>query len=169
MAGSDGALTSNNTFAVMLSGDGGWAGLDQDLAAELNRRGIPVVGFSSLRYFWSAQPPDHAARDINRIISHYAQAWHRSRVLLIGYSFGADVLPFIVERLPGATRAQVDSVSLLGLSSAADFEVHISGWMPGDDKGEFPIAPVLRRMHDQKVLCVLGKGETTSACRLPLA
>ena len=168
VANADGALTSNNTFAVMLSGDGGWAGLDQDLAAELNRRGIPVVGFSSLRYFWSAQPPDHAARDINRIISHYAQAWHRSRVLLIGYSFGADVLPFIVERLPGATRAQVDSVSLLGLSSAADFEVHFSGWMPGDDKGEFPIAPVLRRMHDQKVLCVLGKGETTSACRLPL-
>ena len=86
-----GAMPENNVFAVMLSGDGGWAGLDQDVAAELNRRGVPVVGLSSLRYFWSTQPANVAARDLTRIISHYAEAWHRPRVLLIGYSFGADV------------------------------------------------------------------------------
>ena len=161
-------VPANNVFAVMLSGDGGWAGLDQDVAAELNRRGVPVVGLSSLRYFWNTQSPAAAARDLTRIISHYAVAWRRARVLLIGYSFGADALPFIVDQLPRATRSQVDSVSLLGLSSAADFEVHISGWMPGDDTGAYPIAPVLRRLHDQKVLCVLGKGESTSACRARL-
>lgn len=57
---------TQDLFAVLLSGDGGWAGLDQDVAATLAALGIPVVGFDSLRYFWrascAAMAPHGAAR-----------------------------------------------------------------------------------------------------------
>src|SRR6185295_13843169 len=40
-------------LAVILSGDGGWAGLDREVAGVLAGKGLPVVGLDSLRYFWT--------------------------------------------------------------------------------------------------------------------
>lgn len=59
---------------IVLSGDGGWAGLDKAVAAELNARGVPVVGWDSLRHFWDARTPDGAAHDLDRLIRYYARA-----------------------------------------------------------------------------------------------
>lgn len=49
--------TSSELFAVLLSGDGGWAGLDKEVAAALSKSGVPVVGVDSLRYFWTPRTP----------------------------------------------------------------------------------------------------------------
>jgi len=82
-------------LAVMLSGDGGWAQLDRTIAATLAKHGIDTVGWDSLSYFWKAKTPEQAATDLGRVMSHYLSSWHKDRVLLIGYSFGADALPFM--------------------------------------------------------------------------
>ena len=81
------------------------------------------MGLNSLKYFWKQRTPEEAARDVARILRHYLSAWNKQRVLLVGYSFGADVLPFVVNRLPPDLRARVASVSLLGIDSNAAFEV----------------------------------------------
>ncbi|MBI3776749.1 MAG: virulence factor, partial [Gammaproteobacteria bacterium] len=47
-------VTSNSdAFAVILSGDGGWASLDRELAGAITAQGIPVVGWDSLHYYWT--------------------------------------------------------------------------------------------------------------------
>ena len=102
------------TLAVMISGDGGWAGIDKDVSKALSAKGIPVVGWNSLQYFWTARKPDAAARDLERILRHYLAVWSKQEVLLIGYSFGADVLPFFANRLPADLLEQVRLVALLG-------------------------------------------------------
>lgn len=154
----------SETFAVMISGDGGWAGLDQSVSAELAAHGVPVVGLNSLKYFWKARTPDSTATDVNRIVTQYAARWRKQRVLLIGYSFGADVMPFVFNRLPPATRARVTSVSLLGLGAAATWEVTVGEWLPGaDDKGD-PVVPEIARMPAMPILCVMGDGEHGSSC-----
>ncbi|TXF99572.1 hypothetical protein FVD38_12180 [Massilia arenae] len=73
-ASADTAPATQDLFAVLLSGDGGWAGLDQDVAAALAARGVPVVGFDSLRYFWRARTPQAAARDLARVVRGYGAA-----------------------------------------------------------------------------------------------
>ncbi|MEJ1962513.1 MAG: AcvB/VirJ family lysyl-phosphatidylglycerol hydrolase [Gammaproteobacteria bacterium] len=88
------AATGGDQFAVLLSGDGGWAGLDKEVAGALSAQGVPVAGVDSLRYFWKSRTPAGLATDIDRIIRYYAYQWKKKRVLLIGYSQGADVLPF---------------------------------------------------------------------------
>src|SRR6185436_2158190 len=40
----------NDLFAILISGDGGWAGIDKEVAAALSERGVPVAGIDSLRY-----------------------------------------------------------------------------------------------------------------------
>ena len=151
------------TMAVILTGDGGWADIDKSVASGLAAVGVPVVGWSSLRYYWTPRTPEAAAKDLTRIIEHYSAAWGKKRVLLVGYSFGADALPFLVNRLPAQTLAQVSSVSLLGLSDTAAFEFHVSSWLGGGGDPHHPTAPEVARMT-VPVTCVHGADEKDSAC-----
>jgi type IV secretory pathway VirJ component len=153
-----------DAFAVLLTGDGGWAGLDQDVSAALARDGVPVVALNSLKYFWKRRDPAEAARDLQRIVARYSEAWGRRGVLLIGYSFGADVLPFLYRRLPEATRAGVHSVTLLAPTPRADFEFRLGDWLPGpNDRGE-PTRPEIERLGGVRVLCLRPVEERDSPC-----
>lgn len=158
------ATPDRETFVIMLSGDGGWAGLDKEVAKQLNARGLPVVGWDSLRYFWHARTPDGAARDLGRVIEHYTRAWGTSRVLLVGYSQGADVMPFLLNRLPEATRRRVASIALIGLGKEAFFDFSVSHWI-GQPTGGLPIGPEVGRGHMGRYLCIYGSDEDDSACR----
>jgi type IV secretory pathway VirJ component len=150
-------------LAVILTGDGGWAELDKSVASGLAAAGVPVVGWSSLRYYWTPRTPEAAAADLARIVEHYSAAWQKERVLLVGYSFGADVLPFLVNRLPAPARDRVSSVTLLGLYATAAFEFHMSSWLGGGGDALRPTGPEVARMT-VPVTCVHGAGEEASAC-----
>jgi len=54
--------TPGRHLAVILSGDGGWAGLDREVAGALAEKGVPVVGWNSLQYYWTPRTPEGAAR-----------------------------------------------------------------------------------------------------------
>ena len=157
------ATGASDTFAVLLSGDGGWAGLDKDVAAALAARGIPVVGLDSLRYFWSARTPDALAADLDRVLRYYADHWHKTHAVLVGYSQGADVLPFAVNRLPTASRALVERTVMMGLGENASFQFHFSNWLGGDADG-LPILPEVDRLDAGNTLCLYGKSDGDSLC-----
>jgi len=150
-------------FGVFLSGDGGWVGIDRDVSKALAEHGIPVVGWDSLKYFWSARTPDGAARDLDRVLRHYGKLWGKSRALLVGYSQGADTLPFMVNRLPPETRAVIGFTALLGLSDRADFEFHFANWL-GDSRRGIPTAPELARWSGSPYLCLYGADDRESTC-----
>jgi type IV secretory pathway VirJ component len=150
-------------FAIIMSGDGGWAGLDQDVAAALSAQGIPVVGLDSLRYYWTARTPDGLAADTDRMIRYYLAHFGKQRVLLIGYSQGADVLPFAVNRLPEATRARVALTAVMGMSEHAVFEFHLSSWISDSNEG-LATLPEINRLSGTPVLCIYGADENDSLC-----
>jgi type IV secretory pathway VirJ component len=151
----------------MISGDGGWAGLDQDLAAQFNQRGLPVLGVSSLKYFWKLRTPDETAADMTRALRKYLGDWQTPRVLLVGYSFGADVLPFVYNRLPADLQSQVAGIALLAIGERADFEVHVAGWVGVEGAGALPVGPELARISMPPVLCLWGAGDADAerGCR----
>ena len=156
---------AGDTMAIVLTGDGGWADLDKGVAQGLATHGIPVVGWSSLTYYWTARTPDQAAADLARIVERYSAIWQRTRVLLVGYSFGADVAPYLVNRLPDPTRAKISRVAMLGPSASATFEFHLSAWL-GKSAGErpYPTGPEIDRI-DLPMLCVAATDEADSICR----
>jgi type IV secretory pathway VirJ component len=156
------AASGGDQFAVLLSGDGGWAGLDKEVAGALSERGVPVVGVDSLRYFWKARKPEELAADIDRIIRYYANQWKKKRVLLIGYSQGADVLPFAINRLPEETRDLVQLSVLIGLGKEAAFEFHVSNWFTSS-RG-VPIKPETDKLSASDTLCLYGADDDESLC-----
>jgi type IV secretory pathway VirJ component len=154
---------SSDSFAVLLSGDGGWAGIDKEVAGLLANRGVPTAGVDSLRYFWTARTPAGLAQDIDRIVRYYAFHWKKKNVLLVGYSQGADVLPFAVNRLPPATRALVKLTTLIGVSENAAFEFHVANWI-GSDADGLPVAPEMSKLSAANTLCVYGDDDNESIC-----
>lgn len=151
----DGAPKSD-TFALLISGDGGWAGIDKDVAAALVKKGVAVVGVDSLRYFWGKRTPDGLAADVDKIARYYLKSWNKQKVLLIGYSQGADVMPFALTRLPQTTLDQTALVALMGLSDKAAFEFHMSNWVSAVEDG-LPTQPELAKVPAKPpVLCLYG-------------
>jgi type IV secretory pathway VirJ component len=155
----------SQSFAIMLSGDGGWSSIDGAVASGLAARGVPTVGWSSLTYFWNKKTPDQAASDLARTIEHYAATWKRQKVALVGYSFGADPLPFMVNRLPAQTRAKVSSITLMGPSGQAEFQFQPGDWL-NLSRNYLPTQPEIARLGSIPVLCVYGQDETDSLCPL---
>jgi type IV secretory pathway VirJ component len=153
----------SDLFAVFLSGDGGWAGIDKNVAAALVARGISVAGLDSLRYFWTARTPQGVAGDLDRILRYYAFRWRKKRALLIGYSQGADVLPFALNRLPVATRRRVVLAAMLGLDTSADFEFHVASWVMNGDSG-LPVRPEIDKLTVPVALCIYGDDDADSLC-----
>jgi len=94
-------------LAIVLSGDGGWRDVDSAIAQKLQTDGVSVVGWDSLRYFWSKKSPEQTARDLGAVIDTYTSRWGASKIALIGYSFGADVLPFAYDHLSPEAKVRV--------------------------------------------------------------
>ena len=153
-----------DAFAILISGDGGWAGLDQEVAGALSAKGLPVIGVDSLRYFWTPRTPESSAADMDRIIRYYQARLKKSRVLLLGYSQGADVMPFIINRLPPETRKSVALGGVMGLSEHALFEFHMGNWVNANQDQGLPTAPEMEKPGDIPMLCIYGEGETDTLC-----
>jgi type IV secretory pathway VirJ component len=154
------ARNERSVFAVLISGDGGWAGIDKAVALALTKKGISVVGWNSLQYFWKEKTPETASNDLDRIIKHYKTAWKKDTVICIGYSFGADVLPFMVSRLPQAESGTIPLLAFLSVSKTADFQFHLGDWIGGGpSKTSMPVIPELEKMRGKRMFFFFGKEE----------
>jgi len=152
------ATNPNETVTLFFSGDGGWRDLDRAVAGQMAELGYPVVGVDTLRYFWSRKTPEEAASDLAATMAYYRKAWGAKTFVLAGFSFGADILPAIYNRLSEPDRENVALLVLLAISRTADFEIHVSGWM-GKNSNGFPILPELSRIQGNKLLCIIGQEE----------
>jgi len=159
------AKKTGDQFAVMLSGDGGWRRIDDKVTDKLRAEGVPVVGFLTPDYFHVRRSPDESACALERVIRFHQIEWKRSKVILIGYSRGADVLPFMASRLPADIRESITAIALLGLEPTIDFKYHPS-WIPFIrwKEPQVPVAPEVEKLRGQKVLCFFGEKEKDSLC-----
>jgi type IV secretory pathway VirJ component len=162
------ALHPGNAMAVIYSGDGGWRDIDKQIGGVLAGKDMPVVGVDSLRYFWQAKTPAEMAGDLSRILRHYGATWRTERVVLIGYSFGAGILPFVINHLSDEDRARVVQVSLLGLEPRAEFQVKLSGWFGGvAGSGAPAVLPEILRQPLGLFQCFYGEKEEDTLCTAP--
>lgn len=150
---------TTDTVTLFLSGDGGWRDLDRDVAGEMAKLGYPVVGIDTLRYYWQHKTPEQSAADLSELMQHYRQKWGTKRFVLTGYSFGADVLPAIYNRLPVEDQQRVDAVVLLAFARSGSFEIEVEGWL-GKEGQEAPTGPEMAKLPASKVVCVYGVEET---------
>lgn len=148
----------SDTVTLFLSGDGGWRDLDKVVAGDMAGMGYPVVGIDVLRYYWEHKSPEQTATDLTELMQHYRQKWGTKRFILAGYSFGADVLPAIYNRLAPEEQDKVDGMILLAFARTGSFEIRVDGWLGAAGK-DLQTGPEMAKLPAAKVLCVYGVEE----------
>ncbi len=155
----------DSTLAILLTGDGGFAPGDEAMTAALNQRGIAVVALDSRRYLQAPRTPQSASQDLGRVLRHYGDAWGRRRALIIGYSRGADLAPFMVARLPQDLRARIAKVALLGPGPAANFRFHWIDLVKTVKRpDDLPLRPELAKLRGIPIVCVYGAEDRDAIC-----
>lgn len=150
-----------DALAILFTGDGGWAGIDKALAAELSKHGFHVLGFDSLDYFWKRRTPEELSRALREILERY----QKPRVLVLGYSFGADVIPFAVSRLPNELKSSIQEIALLAPDDSAEFEFHMIDWVGWEGQTAYKVVPEIARLDGVRVLCLYGQSDSSSICK----
>lgn len=158
---------SDKPVALIISGDGGWYHFEQSIADDLARQGIPTIGLDARRYFWKRRTPEEATSDLTNALVYYCREWKRSRIILIGYSLGAEIVPFIVNRFSDVIRARVESIVLLSPDVSTDFEIHLSNMMGlGNHQNTYNTVEEINRLHNVPALLIFGDGEKTKVPEL---
>jgi type IV secretory pathway VirJ component len=159
------ATRGHDLLAVLLTGDGGWARGDQSMAAAFRARAIPVIGFVSPSYLQVPRTPDGAGADLRRVLDHYLRQWHLERVIVVGYSRGADLLPFMVSRLPPDLRRRLALVAMIGLSDQASFQYRPTDiFADGLRFTDRPVEPEVKKLRGLRMVCISGERENDSLC-----
>ena len=146
-------------LAVFVSGDGGWRAIDRRVAEQLNARGFGVVGLVSPLFFAHARTAEESSCALQRILEHYVIRWRATRVVVIGYSRGAGVVPFMVNRLSPPWRDRIATVALMGLDPTIAFQI------TPFPVPEVPVRGEVERLRGKHVLCFYGVNERDSLCR----
>jgi type IV secretory pathway VirJ component len=157
----------SRTLAILWSGDGNWASFVHDLTRELNARGIPVVGLKSRAYLTGPPPknPERAGRDLALLLRAYLTAWGADSALLIGYSRGADLLPFAVSRLDPELRQRIEVLALISPSVNASFEFHWRDLVSNQRRAsDLATLPEVRKLRDLSMLCIYGTEDGSALC-----
>jgi type IV secretory pathway VirJ component len=123
-------------FVILLSGNGGWRDLDKSVTAYLNSRKISVLGLNTKQYLLSEKKPAQIAVDLEKLIDQYGSKWKNSQVVLIGYSMGAEILPFAVNRMNERYTKKIQNVILIGPWQKATFKVKLADYFYEVNEGE---------------------------------
>jgi type IV secretory pathway VirJ component len=150
-------------IALLISGDGGWYSFEQSIADNLAKLGISSIGLDAKKYFWKRRSPEEASGDMAESLSYYAREWGKDRFVLIGYSLGAEIVPFIINRLPGEMKSKTVSAVLLSPGTTTDFEIHISNMLGmGNRQNTYNVTDEILKMQSVPTIIIFGDGEKTS-------
>jgi type IV secretory pathway VirJ component len=149
-------------FVIWLSGDGGWGKMEREVSMRLSAAGAPVLGISSFRYYARPRKAEDTAEEIARIVPLYAIRWGKPRFVLAGFSFGAASGPFVVQKLPAATRDKLALAAFLSPGARANFWAGPWSWL-GIGFGP-RVLPVMTQLGPTPVLCIGDAGVFQDIC-----
>jgi type IV secretory pathway VirJ component len=87
-------------------------------------------------------------------------------VVLIGYSRGADLIPFMESRLPADLRDKVVLTALIGPGQWASFDFSPLDIVRAHARPDtFPVQPEVAKLRGTPVLCLYGSKDRGAICR----
>lgn len=152
------------TVVVLFSGDMGFRlGMGPKIADRLVADGIPVLGVSSLVHFRRERTPAEIQAFVVEASRRALAFGHADRLILIGQSFGADMLQVGATGLPDDLRAKVLMIALVVPGDSVIYRAspaELFNWAAPDA----PALPTARELDWAPVACIYGREEDDSLC-----
>lgn len=161
--------SSEAPLVLLISGEGGWRSFDDLLTGIFQESGHWVAGVDAMRYFWKPQD-DRAVlgSDMRAFLSALeARAGRKpgAPVLIAGFSFGADLAPFVAGAKGWGRRVQ--GLVMVSPDETGSLEFRLSELLGFDSKEHvFSVASALRDVAGVPALLLHGGQDTKSAAEL---
>ncbi len=139
---------------IYFSGDGGFNAFSNALCDDFSKNGYNVIALNSKSYFWKKKTSQQTAAFIEPYIQKYFKERRQQSVALIGYSFGADVMPFVYNSLPQAIQKITNKIILLAPSPTTDFEVHMLDMAGSSTTYNMDVAAEINKIQSASVYII---------------
>jgi type IV secretory pathway VirJ component len=151
--------SANKPFVFFISGDGGWTTFAESFALALQKEGYSVVGLDAQKYFWSKKTPAQTTKDFQKLINIYQEKWKHKEVILVGFSFGANVVPFVGNLLPADIKSKINEIIMFSPNKTGDFEIHLADMLNLGKEGKYNVLAEAKKIKDANLTCVFGQDE----------
>jgi len=153
-------------LVLVISGEGGWRHFDELLAKLLADDGFWVGGLDAMKYFWRAQDDRRAlAADIRACLGALAAKSGQPKetpVILAGFSFGADLAPWIAGA--GGWGNRVAGLLMLGPDEVGSLQFRVLEILGFSSKDHiFAVADALRSAGGTPLVFIHGAKDPHSA------
>jgi len=146
---------------IFISGDGGLNSFSESLCQSLSQKGVPVVVLDAKKYFWNSRTPDETSSDLSKVFQTYGKLWGCNSFVLVGFSFGASLIPFLVNRFPAGVAGKLALALMISPDKNCDFEVHLTDMLNlGFSKGKYDVINEVERGDRNKMEAVFGSEES---------
>jgi type IV secretory pathway VirJ component len=157
-----GNCDSSRYLVFHITGDGGWRGFDIKLANEFKVHEMSYRTLNAFRYFWSAKSPDQLAKDMTPLLRDYLIKLHRTELVLVGFSFGAEIMPFLFNRLPEDIQVKVKQIVLITPAGTSDFAIHLTDMIGAEHTYEYNVVSEVEKIKMTRVLTIFGSKERST-------
>ena len=147
--------TSDKPLIFYVSGDGGYTSFSENICNEINKAGYKITALNSKSYFDDQKTPEQTTSDIVAYLNTEFSKRKNQQLVLAGYSFGADIVPFVVNNLPDSIKKKLISVVLLSPSKSTDFETHFWDMLGGARKGNRDVVAEINKLGSVKTAIIL--------------
>ncbi len=153
------AVKDDLPLAFFISGDGGWTSFDQAVCEKLAEKGIPVIGLDAQKYFWEERRPKEVAAEITPAVLHYMRLWNKKSFVLLGYSFGACVAPFIASNFAATLKEPLKGIYSFSPDVTGDFEIHLADMLHLRTKDKYNVVEEMKLIKAMNPVCIFGNDE----------
>jgi type IV secretory pathway VirJ component len=87
------------------------------------------------KYLLSEKQPAQIACDLETLVERYNSKWGKTKVVFIGYSMGAEVLPFAVDCMDNKYMNELKDLILIGPWQKATFKTRLRDFIFEINKG----------------------------------
>ena len=148
-------------LAFLITGDGGLTSFDLAICKTLADNGMPVLALDARKYFWNFRSPEETTRDVAETVLNYIEKWNKKKLILVGYSYGACVIPFIAARLPASLQAALSGIYCLSPDEIVDFEVHYLDMIGlGGIVDKYKVVEEVKKIQRFHPVCIYGDDES---------
>ncbi|MBZ4191454.1 virulence factor [Niabella beijingensis] len=138
-----------------ISGDGGLNSFTNDFCKAVNQSGYTITAINSKSYFWNKKTPEQVAAELTTYLEGAFKGRQNQQLLIIGYSFGADVTPFILNRLGHDIKNKIVRTVLLAPSSTTDFVIRVADMWGTAKKRSMDVVAEINRSSGQRIVAIL--------------
>lgn len=155
---------SDKPIVFYISGDSGFNTFSKSMGENLHTLGYDVFALDTKSYFWNYKSPKKASRNVEKYIKKQLKGRGNQNVILVGFSFGSEVVPFIYNRFDSDFKSKIQKVFIIGPTTTNNFRIQLDEYIGAEEasKENLLVIPEINKMGIVPVTVVLSDDEFTA-------